>query len=572
MEVMEDGFLYTQEVEIHGVTPTKGAVAGGTWVVVRGTGFIEPLSLTFDGVEATAVTVLDSATLSARTPRHPEGYVSIAVTIGEGEPVVAPFRFLYYDPLSITGGSWGDEILGAVNVTVLSDNGSPLPEAFVQLSVRADAVYAGSTDENGQVTLSGPDLIGPQTVTATRLGFSSSTVQAVNAENITIILSCVPENMCGSSADCREGFVCTCGPPFGPIGICLVDNYCGIEIETQEQYDEMCVPEFNSGPFGVITGHLSGVHKVADPDAGERIMGMVVTTDPHPFQPTPIPSGSGNVLENDGEYTLRSRLGEISLVAVCGIYNDFTETFSAKYIGVRRGLFIVEGEVYDVDIECDIKLDVPLTIKSVNPPLAPGGPDILRHMVYLHFGSEGYFGGFTPIKGTVDTLTDCCFAPLEGELAGLDYYVLGGAYTGTQAPSSRAILEGVTAIDDVIVLPEFMPVPELVVPVEGGTLIERYFEWRLRTDAVPDFYYLFIEDANEIQYWDVFVPGDQSTVNLPLWPDDAAVGIFPPGQLLLIVYAVDAFSFDYDQFDFNDFSLSNWESFSINGFVFNNPG
>ncbi len=572
LAVIEDGFLYTQNVAVHGIDPTKGAISGGTFVVLRGAGFVEPLSLFFDDVPATDVTILDSATVTARTPAHIEGYVPVSVQIDEDAPVEADFRFLYYDPLSITGGSWGDEIVGAVNVTVLSDGGTPLPDAYVQLSVRADALYSGTTDANGQVTLSGPDLSGAQTVTATRLGFSSSTVQAVNAENITVILSCVPENMCGSTGDCREEFVCTCGPPFGPMGICLVDNFCGIEIETQEQYDEMCVPNFDGGPFGVITGMLTGVHKVADPGPGERIMGMVITTDPHPFQATPIPPGDGNVLENDGEYTLRSRLGEIALVGVCGIYNDITETFTAKYMGVRRGLFIVEGEVYDVDIDCNIKLDVPLTIKSVNPPLAPGGPDVLRHQVYLHFGSEGYTGVLPPVEGTDDTLTGCCYAPLEGELAGLDYYVLGGAYTGNGTPYSRSILEGVNNTDEIIVLPEFVPVPELVVPRENGLLVERYFEWQLETDVLPDFYYLYIEDANEIQYWDVYVPGDQNIVNLPFWPDDAEVGLFPAGQLILVIIAVDAFSFDYDQFDFNDFSITNWESFSINGFLFNNPG
>ncbi len=573
---LDDGFTYTADLRVLGISPVRGSVSGNTYVLIRGAGFVEPLTVFFGDAEVGAVEILDSATLAVRTPPHEDGFVDVAVTVGSDEDAVtelAPQRFLYFDPLSTTGGGWGEEIVGSVNVTVISDNGAPLPDSYVQLSVRADALYSGVTDTNGQVTLSGPDLSGAQTVTATRLGFSSSTVQAINAENITAILSCVPENQCLSNDDCRDGFVCTCGPPFGPIGICLVDNFCGIEIETQEQYDDICVPEPSEGPpAGIITGNLTGVHKVDDPGPNERIMGMVVTTDPSPFSATPVAPGPGNVLEDDGPYTLRSRLGEIALVALCGVYNDRTEVFTPRYMGVRRGLFIVEDESYEIDIDCDIELTEDITIKAVNPPLAPGGPDNLRHQVFLHFGSEGYFGGFPEIVGTTEELTGEGYPPLTGPLAGLEFFVSGGAYTGTNFPFSIAFVEGISRLDRLVVLPEFTPVPQLEVPRDGGSLVERYFEWSLPTDHQPDFYYLLIYDFNQTTYWDVFVPGDETTVNLPVYPPDAEVGLFPPGLLILQIMAVNSKSFDYDNFDFNDFSIANWRSYAINVFLFNNPG
>jgi hypothetical protein len=569
--VLEEGFTYTTDLEVHGFDPVSGAISGGTYIIVRGAGFVEPLTLTFDGVEAEDVEILDSASISARTPPHSEGYVTVQVTSGSALPVDGADRYLYYNPMSISGGSWGDEIDGALNVTVMSVYGELLPEAFVQLDVRSEAVYSGYTDVNGQLTLSGPDLSGEQTITATRLGFSSSTIQEVNAANVTIALECIPEDMCFSNDDCREGFVCTCGPPFGPYGICLVDVYCGIEIETQEQYDDMCVPTYGTTPYGLITGNLSGVHKVADPAPGERILGMVVTTDLSPFSPTPVAPGDGNTMEDDGPYTLQSRLGELALVAVCGVYNDLTEEFRAEYIGVRRGLFIVEGELYDIDIECDMKLEQSITIKSVNPPLTDGGPDNLRHQLYLHFGSEGYFGGFPLIQGTEEELTDCCFASLEEEFEGLDYYVLGSAMTGDTWPFSYVMMEGVSNVNEVVVLPEFLPVPELVVPEDGGVLVERYLEWELATDSEPDWYYLMIYDFYDIMYWDVFVPGNETIVNLPFFGDEESIGLFPSGALILQVLAVDSVSFDYDEFDFNDFYLDSWNGYSINVFVVNNP-
>jgi hypothetical protein len=575
------GFTYTTPLEVYGLAPSRGSIAGETYVIIRGSGFVGRLDLTFGDQPAPSFEVLDSATIAVYTPPNFEGYVDVTVATPFGDPAVSPERFLYYDPLSIVGGSWGDEILGSVNVTVISNRGQPLAEAFVMLDVRSEATYSAETDVNGQATLSGPDLSGEQVVTATRLGFSSSTVHDVNAENITLVLSCVPENQCGSTDDCREGFICTCGPPYsgGFPGVCLEEDYCGFEPDSQEAYDNACVPDFPPAPFGIITGQLTGIHKVADPGPDERIIGAVFTTDPHPFQSSDVDPGTGNVLENNGPYTLRSRLGEIALVAVCGLYNDVTEVFHPFYMGVQRGLFIVEGESYDIDIDCDIELNQRLSIKSLNPPFTPTGPDVFIHTPYLHFGSEGYFGGIVTLTGTDEILTSepdddkyrDGFAPLEGELAGLDYYIIGAAYTGTSWPYSIAILEGVSEIDEMIVLPEFIPVANLTTPAPGGLLVERYFEWELETDARPDFYYLLIYDFFQTTYWDVFVPGDQRRVNLPVWPEDAETGLFPSGPLILQILAVDAKSFDFDNFDFNDFSITNWEAYSVNAFLFNNP-
>ncbi|MCA9563610.1 MAG: IPT/TIG domain-containing protein, partial [Myxococcales bacterium] len=569
---LEDGFRYTGILQVHGFSPTRGSISGGTYAVIRGANFAEPLTVTFDDFEAADVQLLDSASLAVRTPAHEEGYARVTVTVGDGEPVTAADRFLFFDPSSNAGGSWGDPIDGAVNITVVSDNGQPLGGAYVTLSVRPDSPYEGFTDANGQITISGPDVIGTQTVSATRVGFSSSTVQGVNAENVTVILSCVPGGQCLSNDDCPDSFICVCGPPYsgGFPGVCLEETYCGVEIESQEQFDDICSQDPQSTPRGIIVGNLTGVHKVDDPGPGERIMGMVVTTQPHPLQGNPVSAGSGNVMEDDGPYTLYSRLGEVAVIGVCGIYNDHTNTFHPRFMGVRRGLFIVEDETYEIDIDCNIELTEEVTVKAVNPPLAPGGPNNLTHQLWLHFGSEGYYG-LPNFTGTADTMSDCCYAPLEGQLAGLDYFVLGQALTGTSWPYSRVLMEGVTDLESVINLYEFTPVADLVTPRDGGTLTGRYLEWKLPTSATPDFYYLLLYDFNQTTYWDVYVPGDQTTVNLPLW-GTGSVGAFPAGQYILQVLAADAKSFNYDQFDLNDFSLTNWKSYSVNAFLVINPG
>ena len=58
---------------IESVTPSTGPATGGTTVTIKGTNFFSPMDVTFDGVHATSVTVLDRQTLVVVTPPHNPG-------------------------------------------------------------------------------------------------------------------------------------------------------------------------------------------------------------------------------------------------------------------------------------------------------------------------------------------------------------------------------------------------------------------------------------------------------------------------------------------------------------------
>ena len=66
------------------INPTVGATGGGTVVTISGTGFTTALNglVTFGGVAATNVRVLDAVTLQATAPAHVAGTVDVAVTFG----------------------------------------------------------------------------------------------------------------------------------------------------------------------------------------------------------------------------------------------------------------------------------------------------------------------------------------------------------------------------------------------------------------------------------------------------------------------------------------------------------
>ena len=66
------------------VTPNTGTTLGGTPVTITGTLFTGATAVTFDGVAATAVVVVNATTITAVTPAHAAGVVNVAVTSPTG--------------------------------------------------------------------------------------------------------------------------------------------------------------------------------------------------------------------------------------------------------------------------------------------------------------------------------------------------------------------------------------------------------------------------------------------------------------------------------------------------------
>ncbi|HET8775779.1 MAG TPA: IPT/TIG domain-containing protein [Thermoanaerobaculia bacterium] len=79
------------------VVPASGPRAGGTLVTIRGGGFSTavPASVTIGGAAATAVTVVDAVTLTARTPAHATGPADVAISTSKGSTTSAgAFRYV----------------------------------------------------------------------------------------------------------------------------------------------------------------------------------------------------------------------------------------------------------------------------------------------------------------------------------------------------------------------------------------------------------------------------------------------------------------------------------------------
>jgi IPT/TIG domain-containing protein len=78
------------------MTPDKGSQNGGTSVTITGEGFTTAVvtTVTFGGVAATDVHVIDAVTLTATAPPHGAGAVDVVVTVGERKTTM-PSGFTY---------------------------------------------------------------------------------------------------------------------------------------------------------------------------------------------------------------------------------------------------------------------------------------------------------------------------------------------------------------------------------------------------------------------------------------------------------------------------------------------
>ena len=82
-------------LQIKGITPATGPVAGGTSVTITGSGFASGDRVTFGGIVTPSVTVTNSSQIIAMTPPHAAGIVDVELTSGTGQKTSLPQSFTF---------------------------------------------------------------------------------------------------------------------------------------------------------------------------------------------------------------------------------------------------------------------------------------------------------------------------------------------------------------------------------------------------------------------------------------------------------------------------------------------
>ncbi|MFT5430721.1 MAG: hypothetical protein ACI9OJ_001397 [Myxococcota bacterium] len=415
---LDDGFYYESgSVQLFVVDPTSGSQAGGTFVRLLGSEFEQPLDVFFDGNLATHVKVVNSTLITAKTPPGTVGTVDVSVDGLNGSAVLSE-SFTYYDPVALFGGTWGPGVEGAVNVTVLDGgSGDPLADAFVMLKTDPDTPYQGFSNADGQITFSGPDVLGDQMVSASLEGYESKSVIAFEALNITIYMVPIPPP---SSGPPPPGATIS-GQVYGlgkyvaiPPGNCLST---GVQANGACQACETSVDcagvanscsTMNNGSFctatclseeGCDTGfsclNLAGAASAQCLPTPGRKEARCFTSMGSIFGQLPDDE-TANIIAEDGTYTLGTRLGEIAVICLGGYVDwnnpDNNTNFTPLAFGVNRHINVAVGPNVGYDVTLNHPMNRSVKVRLDDPPFDTEiGPEYLVALVYWDFGSDGGF-------------------------------------------------------------------------------------------------------------------------------------------------------------------------------------
>ncbi len=120
---LANGFTYISSPTVSSVSPTYGPVGGGTAVTITGTNFAAGATVTFGGTAATSVVVVNSTTITATTPAHAAGAVTVKVTNpgGQNGSLTNGFTYIAQPTVSSVSPSSGST-LGGTAVTITGTN------------------------------------------------------------------------------------------------------------------------------------------------------------------------------------------------------------------------------------------------------------------------------------------------------------------------------------------------------------------------------------------------------------------------------------------------------------------
>ena len=164
---------------VSNVTPNAGLTSGGTAVTITGTNFAAGATVSLGGSPASGVAVLNGTTITATTPAHAAGAVSVLVTNTDGQNGTLAASFTY--------------ILPAPTVGSVSPNAG-LTTGGTGITISGANFVAGATVTVGGSPATGVSVLNGTTITAATPAHAAGTV------NITVM------NTDGQNATLAAGF------------------------------------------------------------------------------------------------------------------------------------------------------------------------------------------------------------------------------------------------------------------------------------------------------------------------------------------------------------------------------
>lgn len=552
VRVLEGGFYFEAPFDLIRVEPPSGSMAGNTVITAFGRGFAGAPVMKLGALDGLSPRLENGQVYSARTPPANPGRVDVSVVQTETRTLVEAYQ--YFDPRLLTGGAYGGPIEGAVNVAVVSsDTGQPVPGFLVQLGYDADPRLARLTDENGLATVSELGLHGPITVTAGRTGFEFVTFMDLDTRNLTVFTGANPVNP---------------NPPPPP---------------------QPC-PTPQEGP--VVRGRVYKFKSTLDPVTrpGWIPVAQVTYSEATVFTPNPAepPTQFDFVFQEGGEFEITPmRVGTIAVYAILGDFNQTTQQFIPRRLGIARQVPSVAGEVTEgINISLDFNLDQSVQLRLDDPPVQLPGPSGNIVFPFLNLRSEGVI----PFNAQV-ALTNPLWLDNMPDVSASSFLYMTGSMTARNgqygSPFSLTLTESGRPFSEGVDAGPFLRMPQNVAPKAGEVLEGGRISFE-QPGIVPELTMLSVVDGTiisgsccldanmnglcdegepvqggsapvQFSRWSLFAPGGLQSYVMPRMAPGVSAFVTPMTYSYTLQQAI-APRFDYREFIYNQFSPFFWRS------------
>jgi hypothetical protein len=546
---LEDVFTFDEPISVGRVQPARGAIAGGTLITVLGSGFGESTLVRFGANVAKDIKLIDSHTLTCRTPRGSVGVVDVKVSrLGSEDSL--PGAFAYFDPRSISGGLSGGPLTGTLNVTVLDSTpgleGMPVQLATVMLGIDPFTPFQGSTDTRGQITFSDPSLVKPPTVTVFKEGYESATVTSVSAENLTVFIA----------RTSGEGDPAPGQPP---------------------------------PAASVISGKVTGFKAPRPLGASEVLEARVFLAQRSLFSGAPFrdepPEHLGEtwqVRTDGGAYRLFSGAGLRATYAILGVWNTQTRVFEPYLMGVRRGITVTADQpASEENIVLDMHLDQSIPVAIDSPVYVDGAAAPNELYGWVDLGAEGFIpnpnnwsvipglgpvgpgsGTSSSILSTSESLTFPSFPQLDGS----NFIFMNRSARGDSADHSVCFRRqpGDLSQSGVTIGP-MLPIATFVEPAGA---FDGVIRWTVDPGAMPDIHNVLVMrrmslmgQTFDIPVWSIVLPGSETQVTLPATAVEKLRQEEAGNTLFVELISSRSPKFSYSQWTYDVLSGVTWSSY-----------
>lgn len=167
-----EGTASSTALAVTSVSPPSGLLTGGTSVSVNGSGFAATPTVTFGGVPATSVALVNPSLLNATTPAHSAGLVDVVVTNPGGASATCSGCFTMNNPPSLSSLNPAVGSQGTTGL-VIDVNGTNFQSG------------ANASFSNADITVTNTTFVSPTLIRAT-VDIAESVSSGPGLRNITV--------------------------------------------------------------------------------------------------------------------------------------------------------------------------------------------------------------------------------------------------------------------------------------------------------------------------------------------------------------------------------------------------